>query len=63
MKKLIDKIKTIDSTSLIEAFIILLLIVGIPSVAVIYFDWRAGYTTLIINLLILSTLRLRYGGN
>lgn len=55
--------KITANTSITEIFILLLVVVGLPSISYIYFDWRASYATLIINLIIICTMRLRYGGN
>lgn len=48
-------------TSALETIIVLLLLVGLPSISYIYLDVKAAYTTFILVAITLGIMKLRNG--
>ena len=51
------------SDELLEYTLVMLITLGVPSIAYIYGDARSGYTAMVLALLFIITLRIRYGGS
>jgi hypothetical protein len=58
MGKLAASIKQLTVTT--EQWVLALIILGLPLIAAIWFDWRAALTTLILTLIGIGLVKLRY---
>lgn len=48
-----------DTNNMLERYILVLISVGLPFIAFIYFDWRAALAVLIVVQIIIGLLALR----